>query len=142
MIVYGDTSALIKLVVKQTGTSEMLGLRTGVTLLAAAQIAYVELRAAVAAVHRDRRLRPAQYEHSKARIESLWQSTSPLEVDASLVRHAGQLAADHGLRGYDAVHLAALTRLRPAPECTLASWDGELRRAASALGYPLFPPAL
>jgi len=142
VIVYGDTSALIKLVMNQPGTLEMLGLRTGVTLLAASQIAYVELRAAVAAVHRDRRLRPAEYEHAKAGIESLWQSTSPLEVDASLLRHAGQLAEDHGLRGYDAVHLAALTRLGPAPECMLASWDGELRRAASALGYPLFPPAV
>lgn len=142
MIVYGDTSALIKLVVRQPGTSEMLGLRTAVTLFAAAQIAYAELRAAVAAVRRDGRLRPAQYEQAKTRIESLWQSTSPLEVDASLVRHAGQLAEDQRLRGYDAVHLAALTRLRPAPECTLASWDTELRRAASALGYPLFPAAV
>src|SRR5215470_12889652 len=47
---------------------------------------------------------------------------STSEVDATLMRHAGQLAEDQRLRGYDAVHLAALTRLGPAPECTLASW--------------------
>src|SRR5215472_468494 len=67
---------------------------------------------------------------------------STSEVDATLMRHAGQLAEDQRLRGYDAVHLAAPTRLVACTGVHAGQLDGDLRRAASALGYPVFPPAV
>lgn len=139
MIVYGDTSALIKLVIRQPGTEDMQQLQPEITVLAAAWIAYAELSAAVAAINRDRRLRASQYARARDQIERLWQSTSPIDVDSSLIRHAGQLAGQEALRGYDAVHLAALVRLGPAGTSTLACWDKDLRRAASRLGYAVYP---
>jgi len=53
VIVYGDTSALVKLVIREQGTEEMIQLRPQITLLASARIAYVELRASLAAMRRD-----------------------------------------------------------------------------------------
>jgi len=142
VIVYADTSALVKLVIREKGTDDLLQLRPQVTLLATARIAYVELRASLAAMRRDKRLSSAGLLNAKQQLESLWRNTSAVEVDASLVGRAGDLAEREALRGYDAVHLAALERLAPPSQCLLACWDAILRRAASSLGYRLFPAHL
>ncbi len=139
MIVYGDTSALVKLVIREQGTEEMIQLRPQITLLASARIAYVELRASLAAMRRDHRLSSTGLDQAKRQLEVLWHNTSAVEVDAGLVARAGQLAEKEALRGYDAVHLAALERLAPPAQCLLACWDAALRHAASSLGYKLFP---
>jgi predicted nucleic acid-binding protein len=58
----------------------------------------------------------------------------------AVAKRAGDLAESHHLRGYDAVHLAALQRLgSPRRVDRVACWDDDLRRAASAAGYALFP---
>lgn len=58
----------------------------------------------------------------------------------AVAKRAGDLAESHGLRSDDAVHLAPLQRLgSPRRVDGVACWDGDLRRAASALGYALIP---
>ena len=104
------------------------------------RLAYVEMRAALAAARRDRRLTPAALSRARRELESAWAATSPIEVDADLVQVAGDLADSERLRGYDALHLAALVRLGPPDEVAhVACWDFDLRRAAGSLGYTLFP---
>jgi hypothetical protein len=39
-------------------------------------------------------------------LEDLYAELRTVAIDEPLARHAGDLAAEHGLRGYDAVHLA------------------------------------
>jgi len=139
VIVYADTSALVKLIIREAGSADMLQLRPQITVLATARIAYVELRAGLAAMRRNKRLAPVQYRQAKRQLEGLWRSTSPIEIDTNLVMRAGELADRRGLPGYDAVHLAALERLASPSQCVLACWDGPLRRAAKSLRYRLFP---
>lgn len=109
-------------------------------MMASASIAYVELRAALAAAHRDHRLPRRRLIEARGALEKVWQATSPLDVDGDLVQDAGELAEQMRLKGYDAVHLAALRRLGTAVEVDfVACWDGALRIAATQLGYRLFP---
>jgi uncharacterized protein len=54
-------------------------------------------------------------------------------IDDPLARHAGDLAAEHGLRGYDAVHLACALHLK-GDDILLATWDSALNAAARATG--------
>ncbi len=54
-------------------------------------------------------------------------------VDEALARTAGELSADHGLRGCDAVHLASALALN-ATDVLLATWDETLASAALATG--------
>lgn len=54
-----------------------------------------------------------------------------VEVGLRLARSASALAERHGLRGYDAVHLAAALSLDD-PELVVATWDRALHRAALA----------
>jgi predicted nucleic acid-binding protein len=77
---------------------------------------------------------------AKRLVEKVWAATSPIEVDMPTTKTAGDLAEIHNLRGYDALHLAALQRLGPPRLIDwVACWDNDLRRATAALGYKVFP---
>ena len=118
----------------------MRALHGAITVLASAAIAYAELRAALVAAYRDRRLSPRRLANAKAALETLWSGTSPLWIDADLIREAGDLAEALALRGYDAVHLAAARRLGPPGVVdAVACWDADLRAAAVHLGHRVIP---
>ena len=130
----------MKLVVAEAGSAEMRSLLLGgLTVMASVEIAYVELRAALAAAERDGRFPGDHYPRAKSILERVWKSTSPLAVDGELVRAAAELAEQMGLRGYDAVHLAGLRRLGEPGAVSFACWDGRLRAAAASVGYEVHP---
>ncbi|MGA8016504.1 MAG: type II toxin-antitoxin system VapC family toxin [Candidatus Dormiibacterota bacterium] len=115
-------------------------LRQDLEVLACAHIGYVELRAAVASAERAGRLPGASFARARRQLERVWAATSPIVVDMAVAKRAGDLAESHRLRGDDAVHLAALQRLgSPRRVDRVACWDDDLRRAAYAEGYALFP---
>ena len=118
----------------------MADLAASSTVLVSAGIAYVQLRAALAAAYRDGRLTPPELAAAKDQGERVWAATSRLGVDATLIQQAGDLAEEDELGGYDAVHLAALVLLGP-PEVvdSFACWDQALRTAAGNRGYRLYP---
>jgi predicted nucleic acid-binding protein len=59
-----------------------------------------------------------------------------VEVDDGLARRAGDLAETHGLRGYDAVHLAAADRLRDR-DLVVVAGDRALLTAAATEGMAI-----
>ncbi len=139
MTVYADTSALMKLLVPEAGTAEMQALARSGEPLFSASIAYVELRAATAAAIRDQRIGPSQRNVAVDNLERLWEQISRVPMIDSVLRRAGDLAEQMALRGYDAVHLAALQETGSPVHVIFACWDGELRTAAQQLGYTLIP---
>ena len=62
-----------------------------------------------------------------------------LPVDEPLVRKAGELAEEHGLRALDALHLATADSLQAAlrDAVTFACFDDALNGAAGARGFAL-----
>ena len=64
----------------------------------------------------------------------LWGGIERVTVTAPLVQRAGDLAEEHGLRGYDAVHLASFEEVADA-EAVLVAADGGLIAAARARGF-------
>lgn len=59
-------------------------------------------------------------------------------VDEALAVHAGRLAGEYALRGYDAVHLASALALGTA-ETILVTWDHDLSEAAAGAGLAVAP---
>jgi uncharacterized protein len=106
---------------------------------ASSMLSYPEGRAALAAARRGGRL--SARAHSRAREEFISAHGELLlvGVDEPLVRVAGELAEDLGLRGYDAVHLASALAL--GADTTLVTWDQELREAAMHRGCAVAPAA-
>ena len=151
MLLYGDTSALVKLVLQEPGTEEIRAVVAAADVLACAAIGYVELRAAVAAAVRDGRVNALLREQLMLNVERVWQGVSEVLIDRAVLRLAADLAEERRLRACDAVHLAALTVFRqgldggPAAAheaLVFACWDTELRRGASELGFRLLPDVL
>ena len=99
----------------------------------AVRVVYAEARAALAQAQRLGRLTVEELEAAVAELEGSYAQLDVLEVDVALVRRAGELAQQHALRGYDAVHVAAIERVADA-DTVLVSGDADLCRAAEELG--------
>ena len=100
-------------------------------------LAYPEARAALVAAQRAGRLSAAQHRMAIEDFEVLHAGALVVGIDRALARQAGELAAEYGLRGYDAVHLASALRL--GDRTTLVTWDGRLRDAAMSGGLAVAP---
>lgn len=73
-----------------------------------------------------------------AELDALNTPLMSLGVDEALARHAGELADEHALRGYDALHLASALALG-ATETILVTWDRDLSNAAVGAGLAVAP---
>jgi predicted nucleic acid-binding protein len=97
------------------------------------EIGYVEARAAVA-----RRMSGRIAADARRELEDRWDSLDGIAVDRTLIELGGWMADTHRLRALDALHLAAACRVAGSG-LVFASWDQELRRAASDEGLALAP---
>jgi len=103
------------------------------------QLVYPEARAAAAAARRGGRITSAMLRRAVDRIDGLCAELDVIGLDPDLAHTAGELAEAHGLRGYDAVHLATALSIH-VDSMLLATWDGDLARAAVAAGCSVSPP--
>lgn len=136
MIVYLDTSSLVKLYVEEAGSDAVRQLVESATVISTATIAYTETRAAFARRRRERALRPAAFASAKKAFEADWPRYLTIGVTPLLCRQAGELAERYRLRAYDSMHLAAfaeLAREAGVREIRFSSFDGTLNRAAKSL---------
>jgi len=107
--------------------------------VASSILAYSEGRAALASARRGERLTPTGYRKALEDFETTLSELLVIAIDDRLARHAGQLADELRLRGYDAVHLASSLAL--GPETTVIAWDLDLSRAAGDSGLAVAPSA-
>jgi predicted nucleic acid-binding protein len=136
VIVYLDTSAVVKLYAAEVGSAETARLVSNARQVASSLIAYAETRAALARKFRMRQVGRGQFDACKLEFERDWAGFVRLPVDAPLVRLAGDFAERFGLRAYDAIHLATAERLHRETRSPIrfACFDSALNLAASQLG--------
>jgi predicted nucleic acid-binding protein len=79
------------------------------------------------------RLGASRLLRAEQRVEALWAGLDRLDMTEELARRAGGFASSHGLRAYDAVHLASAVSVAD-DEFVLVAADGELLEAARAIG--------
>ncbi|MCI0635809.1 MAG: type II toxin-antitoxin system VapC family toxin, partial [Actinobacteria bacterium] len=111
MISYFDTSALVPLIVAESGSSAARELWDEASRVTSVRLVYPEARAALAQARREGRLTTRQLRSAVRALHDLYVQLDVVEIDEVLAHHAGELAEALGLRGYDAVHLAAAQRL-------------------------------
>ncbi len=139
MILYLDTSALVKLYVAETGTDAVATAVERATALVTVRITYAEARAAFAQHARAKGLGAGMLRRVVRHLDEEWGQYSIVEVTDALVRRAGVLAERHRLRGYEAVQLSAAVDLRAAgaADVAFASFDARLNQAARRERIPL-----
>ena len=139
MIVYLDSSALVKLLVVETDSDSVLAAVSAASIVASSRIAYAEAMAAIARRHREGKTDESTRDSLVARLDGFWNDIVVLEVDE---REAGRLSLLHPLRGADAIHVAAALTLRtsvaPTPVWFIA-FDQRLNAAASSEGLSIQP---
>ncbi len=139
MILYLDTSALVKMYVQEPGTEITHDLVLRADACATSSIAYAETRAALARRHREGVLGPSAMSQIKSALLDDWQRLFVVPVTLVIAKLAGDLAELHALRGMDAVHLATALWLQEQQPGRLnfAAWDQRLLEAASRAGLPV-----
>jgi predicted nucleic acid-binding protein len=146
-----DTSAIVKRYVAETGSAWVQALVDP----AAGHVAYparigtVELVSAVTRRQRGGSLTASVTASILSQFrQDLGLEYRVIEITPVLLTDAMLLAEQHGLRAYDAVHLAAAAELRRQRlaaglgPLTLVSADQELLAAASAIGMAVEDPNL
>ncbi len=138
MILYLDTSALLKTYFEEEGSALVAEGIDRADLVATCWIAYVEARAAFA-----RRLSPEDRRRARGGLDREWSRYFKIEATETLIREAAAVADTYRLRGYDAMHLAAARALRERRIGAVAfgSWDREQEEAASRDGFLLLRTA-
>lgn len=139
-IVYFDSSAFVKLLVEEDESEIAATLWDGCDAPVSSRLAYPEVHAALAAAGRDHRLDDSARQQAVAAWDQYWTATRPVELTEAVTAHAGRLAAQHALRGADAVHLASALAVG-VDEILLAAWDRRLRAGAQAAGIQVAPAA-
>lgn len=136
MILFADTSALVKLYVSEPGSAEVQAAVGRCTALAVARITWVELMSAFARRGREQSVAADKLNTCRARVAADWPQFLVLELTPALTRQAGELSEVFGLRAYDSVQLAAVQALQQqqADEVRFACFDSRLCKAASVLG--------
>lgn len=144
-----DTSALVKRFSRETGTAWTLNLLkpSGGNTIYLARITAVEVVSALTRRMRGRSLTAKEADKAIQRFErSLAGRYAFIEIRLTVISRAMQLAKAHGLRGYDAVQLAAALVANDerlslgASALTLISADDNLNNAAQSEGLSVDNP--
>lgn len=137
MTLYLDSSVLVKLYIDEPDSASIAVLVQDASVVATSAIAYAEVRAAFARRRRERLMTPRELARAREQLDADWRSLLIVGVDDALALQAGSLAEVHGLRGADAVHLAAFERVMTGSDdedVRFSCADDRLNRAAGDLG--------
>ena len=138
MILFCDTSALVKLYILEDSSRDMQALAGAASAIAVCRIAWAEMMAALARRVREFPNDTDAIEVVRKRLRADWPRYVVVEVTQALVELAGEYADTFALRGYDSVQLAAARTLQDmaGEEIQFTCFDTRLGKAARMLGMP------
>ncbi|HEU0189584.1 MAG TPA: type II toxin-antitoxin system VapC family toxin [Gallionella sp.] len=136
MILFCDTSALLKLYITEPESDVLKSHMLEAEAIAVCRIAWAEAHAALSRRAREVPEDAAAIEQAKVALAADWPRFVVLEIDQLLVERAGEYADTFALRGYDSIQLAAAFeagRISQSP-IFFACSDARLNKAAKLLG--------
>lgn len=139
MTLFLDTSALVKLYVDEPDSDAVRAWVEQADEVACQWLAYVEARSAFAAKRRLGELADGELAACKDEFEGDWARYHRVALTQPLLRRAGAVSEQLGVRAYDSVHLAAAESLQTAlgEPVTFGSFDRLQVAAAAQLGLPI-----
>ena len=135
MILYLDTSSLVKLYLREAHTSLVKKWVMEAEIVATCRIAYPETMSAINRRFRQGDLPEKEYNLLIAKFSKDWGRFAAIDFDEF---EAGRLVKIYGLRGFDAVHLSAARLLKASQyniSISFSSFDEKLNNAASSEGF-------
>jgi len=144
MILFLDASALVKRYISEPGTEELLWWVEQAEAVGTATISRAEVAAALAKAARFGLLGREEALSADRAFRQEWPDFVRLPVSEAVLERAADLAWDQGLRGYDAVQLAAAVSWQDILESqvSFATFDRHLWTASSRVGLAALPEDL
>ncbi len=141
MILYLDTSALVKKYFEEINSSEVISAWKSSLGISTSAVAYAELLAAVYRKASETRVKKSLFQNVVSTFQEDWSSFIIVEVDNRLNETIHKVIANHGLRSFDAIHLASALAIGTAvaDNFLFACYDERLRQAARAEGLETLP---
>lgn len=141
MILFCDTSALMKLYAQETNSDDVRAAVKKANATLVSLMAWVEVHAAFSLKQRTQQATQTQVAAGLARLRQEWDNFTRIAVDAALITEAAELALRFGLRAYDSVQLASARRAHQQLGATMrfVCFDKQLIGAAQALGLSVDP---
>lgn len=136
MILYLDSSSIVKLYAQEPDTAEMKRQAGAAGEVASSRIAYAEVRSAFARKRREGLLSVADYTEAVSAFRVEWRRFVVVDVTQQVVELAGDLSDTHRLRGMDAIHLASAKLLAGGAKTPvrISSSDPRIQEAAASEG--------
>jgi predicted nucleic acid-binding protein len=141
MILYLDASALVKRYIAEIGSEQVNHWIADADSVVTVIITRTEVAAAISRAERMKLISDHDAQNVLEVFRAEWEIYQRLPVTEVTVVRGDYLACRFGLRGYDAVHLAAaiLWQETLGEPVTIASFDTQLREAAGKLGIAVLP---
>jgi predicted nucleic acid-binding protein len=141
LILFLDTSALVKIYIAEPGSERMREAVAREEPKAASVLAFAEIHATFARRRREGLLLATELEQVRLGFADDWEKLTQMPVGAAVLRLVPGLCERHPLRGADAVHLAsALLLHEEGLEVIFACSDRNLLGAAAVEGLATFDP--
>ena len=139
MILYCDTSALIKLYVAEVHSEEVLDLYKKASLVVVSMVTYAEAMAGLSHRSRESPVDHPKIEALKDTLRNDWPEFGIVELTQSVVELAATYADLFALRGFDSIQLASAKALqmKATEPVHFACFDQRLVRASAALGMQI-----
>lgn len=139
MILYLDTTAFVKLFVREEFSDLVQAQLAAVDVVATSRVAYAEACDALARRVEQGRLTGEQLTLAREQLNTAWPQFAVVDLNE---RTASDVTVKHGLHGYAAVHLAAALELREKAEnvpLVFCSFDERQVDVAEAEGLAVLP---
>lgn len=135
MILFCDTSALMKAYAKEQHSERVRLLLGQATHCFVSLITWAEMCAAFGLKERTQQITREEVAAGLERLNKEWASFGLIGVDSPLMLEAGELALRFGLRAYDSVQLASAQRAHRqlGNNLVFCCFDKQLNTAAAAL---------
>ena len=139
MTLYLDTSALVKIYVKESFSDVVRSLFCKADSIAISKIGFVEFNSAISRLYREKQINREQVTQLIENFKSNWSDFIIVELDDMIIERAAELLLINDLRAFDSIHLASALSIKN--ECKnkliFGCFDKRLNDGASALGLEL-----
>jgi predicted nucleic acid-binding protein len=144
MILYLDTSALLKRYFKEPHSNELLSKWKEANQIVTSSVAYAETMASFYRKKREVGLNSRVFNKLVNSFHLDWETFIRVEVNDDLNEAIHKVVAKHPLRGFDAIHLASaiITYERISEVFLFACFDEKLINGAQMEGLATFPATL
>lgn len=140
MILYLDTSALVKLFINESNSALVRQYYHEAEFISTSIIAYVEFNSAISRLSKEGLIKIDELDSLKRNFEYFWGFIKVIELDKNIIKSATELLYQTELRAFDSVHLASARYFHDKIQKDLifGCFDKRLINGAKLIGLNIF----